>query len=196
MNKLLLATGIGAALFLSGCSQTTAFDFFSSDPYYEKAISNMQKVSLTHDQETKALLHAVYLNNVDPEVYKRDEWFYVAVHIIDDPERKGMKNLDYKLRMRKLDDSHQQQDAEKAPRYNRYVQFDLEEKKPVYTYSEAIKMIELEEHHSLRQTMPVRNQWNHFYLVRFQEDINASELTLSFENDQYGAAQLTFQKEK
>lgn len=196
MNKIFLTTGLSAALLFTGCTSKTAFDFFSSDPYYEKAVSNMQKVSLVKEQETKALLHAVYLNNVDPKTYHGDDYFYIAVHIIDDAEKRGLNNKEYSLRMLKIDVSNNKEDIKKAPQSNKYSRFNDQEKKPVYIYSEALELNELDENHKLRRTMPVRNQWNHFYLARYKEDVNASELRLSFENDQFGEAQLRFQKER
>lgn len=196
MNKFFVATGLSTALLLTGCSHKTAFDFFSSDSYYEKGVSNMQKVSLMEDLETKALLHAVYLNNVDPKTYHGDEYFYIAVHIIDDPDKKGLNNKGYRLRMSKLDESEKEEDLKKAPQSNKYSRFYVQEKTPVYIYSEALEINELDENHKLRRTMPVRNQWNHFYLARYKQDANASELTLSFENDQFGEARLKFQKER
>lgn len=102
MNKLFAISTLLTSFLFTGCSKTTAFDFFSTDVYYEKAISNMQKVSLMSNMETKAILHAVYLNNVDPDVYYDGEYFFVAVHIIEDPVekfKKGLNNPQYSLKM-------------------------------------------------------------------------------------------------
>ncbi len=199
MNKLLVLAALGSSLMLGGCSKTTAFDFFSSDTYYEKAVSNMQKVSLMRDMETKALLHAVYLNNVDPHIYSGDEYFYVAIHIIEDaydPKRHGLKNLDYRLRMVKKGKTQEDQDIVKMPGYNGEAKDeDTVSAKDNIMYMDPIEATELDEEHKLRRTMPIRQQWNHYYIVRFNE-VNASELTLSFENDQYGKVPLKFQKEK
>lgn len=198
MNKLLIASSFAASVLFTACSQTTAFDFFSSDTYYEKALSNMQKVSLMRDMETKALLHAVYLNNVDPHIYAGDEYFYVAMHIIEDaydPKKHGLKNLDYRLKMIQEVKTAEVDDRTKAPEY---VDSGIQEEKTVETsiiYLDPIEAVELDEDDKLRRTMPIRSQWNHYYLVRYKE-VNASTLTLSFENDQYGKAQLKFEKEK
>lgn len=196
MNKLLAMSALSAALLFTGCSQTTAFDFFSTDTYHEKAVSNMQKVSLMRDMETKALLHAVYLNNVDPELYSGDEYFYVAVHIIEDaydPKKHGLKNLDYRLKMLEMLKPEASDEITKSPEYNATAV--PEETAPVLTYVDPIEVTELDEDDKLRRTMPIRSQWNHYYLVRFKE-VNASTLRLSFENDRYGKAALSFRKEK
>lgn len=198
MNRLLIATTLGASIMFTACSQTNAFDFFSSDTYYEKAVSNMQKVSLMRDMETKALVYAVYLNNVDPHIYFGDEYFYVGMHIIEDaydPKKHGLKNLDYRLRMINEQKQTDQDDITKAPEYKDTATAIEESKGEEIVYVDPIEATELDEDHKLRRTMPIRNQWNHYYLVRYKE-VNASTLKLSFENDQYGKAQLTFQKEK
>jgi hypothetical protein len=198
MNRLFIATTLSASIIFTACSQTNAFDFFSSDTYYEKAVSNMQKVSLMRDMETKALVHAVYLNNVDPHIYFGDEYFYVAMHIIEDaydPKKHGLKNLDYRLRMINEHTEKAEDDITKMPEYKDTAVVQEEKKETEIAYFDPIEATELDEDHKLRRTMPIRNQWNHYYLVRYKE-VNASVLRLSFENDQYGKAQLTFQKEK
>ncbi len=204
MNKLFRVTLMSSVLFFTGCSHTTAFDFFTTDTYYEKAISNMQKASLMRDMETKALLHAVYLNNVDPDLYYGEEYFYVAVHIIEDaydPKKHGLKNLDYRLKMMVNAPKKVKDDTSKQPEFD-----SKEDKTPIDgegaakteespSYINAIEAIELDEDSKLRRTMPIRNPWNHFYLVKFREN-NASTINLSFENDQYGKVRLSFQKAK
>ncbi len=163
------------------------------------------------DMETKALLHAVYLNNVDPAVYNGDEYFYVAVHIIEDaydPKKHGLRNLDYNLRMEVDKSKNDIDDAAKQPEFDKdkVTPFSSKEdpsaSKPALgsekhniTHVDAIEITELDENDKLRRTMPVRNQWNHFYLVRFPAN-DSSQIRLIFENDRYGTAQLTFQKAK
>ncbi len=197
MNKFFALTALSATILFTGCVKTTAFDFFSSDTYYEKAVSNMQKVSLMRDMETKALLHAVYLNNVDPHIYSGDEYFYVAVHIIEDaydPKKHGLKNLDYKLKLIKEVTEEEPTEFVKTPDFEGGM-IDAEQvKKTTVVYMDPIEAIELDEDHKLRRTMPIRQQWNHFYIVRYNE-VNATELKLSFENDQYGKVQINFHKD-
>lgn len=198
MIKILYLAALSSILLFTGCAKTTAFDFFSSDTYYEKAVSNMQKASLMRDMETKALLHAVYLNNVDPHIYSGDEYFYIAIHIIEDaydPKKHGLKNLDYKLKLVTTAPVKDDESLIKAPGYDASANEDTETKKDITVFLDPIEATELDEDHKLRRTMPIRQEWNHFYIVRFNET-NSSKLKLSFENDQYGTVQLNFQKEK
>jgi len=176
MNKILAFTTLSAALLLSGCSKSTAFDFFATDVYYEKAVSNMQKASLMQAMETKALLHAVYLNNVDPDLYQDGEYFYVAVHIIEDaydPKKHGLRNLNYQLKL---------------------IEVSEDDKTKLVSF-EPIETIELDEDDKLRRTMPIQNQWNHYYRIKFKTT-ESKTIKLSFGNDRYGKIPLVFQKEK
>lgn len=184
MNKLLITSTLLVSILFSGCSKATAFDFFSTDAYYEKAISNMKKASLMKDKETKALLSVVYLNPVDPKTYNGCEYFYVAVHILDDnkdPKKRGLNNKDYKLTM-----------IEKTVSYE-YITNGAEKKKTTIVNLEPMEIKELAEVDKLLDSMPVRSKWNLFYLVKFKE-INAATLTLFFENDLYGKVQLKFRE--
>ena len=175
MNKILKRSLLCATLLFTGCSHSTAFDFFSVDSYYEKAVSNMKKASLMNALETKALLHAVYLNNVDPKTYNDGEYFFVSIYIIEDafdPKKHGLKNLDYRLQMLSSDVN--------------------QKSKKVYISPE--ELTELEEDHVLRRTMPIQTNWSHYYLIKFPIN-NDSQVKLSFENDRYGKVPLVFPKE-
>lgn len=175
MNKILKLSLLSATLFFTGCSHSTAFDFFSVDSYYEKAVSNMKKASMVSAMETKAILHAIYLNNVDPLKYKDGEYFFVSIYIIEDaydPKEHGLRNLDYTLKILANDPS--------------------QENKKIYVL--PAELTELEEDHVLRRTMPIQTNWNHYYLLKFETNEDA-QIKLSFENDRYGKVPLVFQKE-
>ena len=189
MNKFFTISTLVASLLFMGCSKTTAFDFFSTDVYYEKAVSNMQKVSLMSNMETKALLHAVYLNNVDPDVYYDGEYFFVAVHIIEDPvekSKRGLNNPEYSLTIQEKKVMQEKEffEAEDASAPKNGQSFN---------YVQATEVIELHDDHELRLSMPIRNQWNSYYIVKY-ESSSDSKLILSFESDRYGQALLTFLK--
>ncbi len=205
MNKLMILSLLVYALLLGACSKTTAFDFFSTDRYYERAVSNMQKATLMRDAETKAILHAVYLNKVDPELYQGDDYFYVAVHIMEDstdPLASGLFNPDYSLKVLSTQAFIEADDPLKQPEYDGKESdeevFESDEESPsmeVPAYVDALEVTELDRNDKLCRTMPVRNRWNHFYLLRFAAG-NSSVINLLFESDQYGKAALAFQKEQ
>ena len=98
MNKL---TFILILFLFSSC---TSFTNNSKRTYvYEKAISNFERASIVKDLENKAIISAVYLNNVLDD-YKQGENFFVGVYIDDDfksRDKYGLKNHFYKLRLNK-----------------------------------------------------------------------------------------------
>jgi len=191
MNNILALCALSFILLFSGCSRTTAFDFFSTDNYYEKAVSNMKKVSLMQDMETKAILHAIYLNNVDEELYNDGEYFYIAIHIINDSKDEntsGLHNPSYSL---KMVESIQQE----ISTIQSYKNEDVNTTKvKLITYSPLI-VEPIDTDDDMRSSMPIKNKWNKYYIVKF-EKITEQKIGLVFESDQYGSAPLTFLKEE
>jgi len=176
MNKIFLSTLLSSLLFITGCSKTTAFDFFSTDPYYEKSVSNMRTASLIKDGETKAILHAVYLNNIDEKEYHTQEYFFVSIHIIDDnheSKNKGLDNPDYALKMIEKVDIGTHNFLEARP----------------------ISIRRLKEDSKILRNMPVKNKWSYFYLVKFEE-VDQDVLTLLLKSKEYGESKITFAKKE
>ena len=176
MNKFLLSTLLASTLFISGCSKKTAFDFFSTDEYYEKALSNMRSGSLMKNNESKALIHAVYLNKVDPEVYHGNEYFFISLHVIDEVyslKDGGLKGSDYSLKIIEKIDIGNYSSLEVNP----------------------LEVKNIHENDPLKKHMPITNRWSYLYLVRF-EDISNDDLVLTLESERYGNIKLTFPKEE
>lgn len=191
MNKFLILSSLVSVFSFTACTKTTAFDFFSTDTYYEKAVSNMQKISLMKDMETKALLHAIYLNNIDEEVYNDGEYFYVAVHIINesnDSNKSGLNNPLYSLKMIETIETE-------TLDIQSYKAKDLNTTKIELISHSPLVIEPLDPDDDLRLSMPIKNQWNKYYIVKF-EKIKDEKLMLVFESDQYGSAPLTFLKEE
>jgi len=165
-------------LLLSGCSKATAFTYFSINPYYEKAVSNIQQMSLMKDQETKALIHVVYLNDIDPLVYNDGEYFYISLFMSEKTEdeiHKGLFNPKNKLMLRS-----------KRKSYSPI---------KVKAFALPLEIHKLDENNALRLSMPIHSVWNEYYLVKF-ETMKRKKIKLIFENDQFGKAQLAFVKEE
>lgn len=76
--RFLLALPLFAVLF-SACSKNTAFHYFTKlDSRHERAVSNLQNITLKEDNRTAALLNVIYLNPVDPDLYQNQHFFFVA----------------------------------------------------------------------------------------------------------------------
>ena len=155
---------ISIMVFISGCSRTTAFDFFKMDDNYERAVDNLQTGTIVKSFETKAILSTVYLNRVYPKKYSDGEYFFVSIYLREDIRlyfKAGINNKKYK--------------------------FTLNGEEPLLGE-------ELKSDDELRLSMPITNEWNRYYLVKFDTQ-NTKELKLILENDESDSVELTYQKE-
>jgi hypothetical protein len=156
---------VSVVFFISGCSRTTAFDFFKMDANYEKAVDNLQTGTIVRSFETEAILSTIYLNHVYPEKYNDGEYFFVAIYLRDDIRlyfKSGMNNKKYN--------------------------FTLNGEIP-------IEGSELKTDDELRLLMPISNEWNRYYLVKFPTQ-HTQELDLILENDEFHSVALTYQKDQ
>jgi hypothetical protein len=68
-------------LLFSACSRHSAFEYFTRlDSREERAVMNLQRVTLNENNRTTALISTIYLNPVDPGLYKSGEFFLVALY--------------------------------------------------------------------------------------------------------------------
>lgn len=157
---------IGGLLMFGGCAEKGAFDMFRMDTAHERAIEQMRSGTIIQSFETKAILSAVYLNPVYPGEYKDGEYFIAAVYF------EKSHNLETK-------------------------KWDIE--KHGYTLSlngeKPASMEEITEKDPRRALIPVRNNWNKYYIIRFAP-VQSSSLALKLENDQTGSVVLSYPKER
>ncbi len=152
-------------IFISGCSRTSAFDFFKMDDNYERAIDNLQTGTIVSSFETKAILSTIYLNRVYPEKYNDGEYFFVSIYLREDIRlyfKSGINNKKYKFTL---------------------------------NGNEPIEAKELETDDELRLSMPITNEWNRYYLVKFPKQ-DMSKLDLILENDEFDSVELIYQKDE
>jgi len=154
---------LSALLAFSGCSQKGAFDLFKMDEAHERAVEQTRTGTIVLSLETKAIMSSLYLNKIDPITYKDGEYFVVAVYFEHD---------DRMVKNRELES-------------NGY-SLTLNGKKA--TLIEA-----LEERDPRRALMPIQNNWNRFYFIRFDSSAENS-LVLQLENNQTGSVALNYQK--
>ncbi len=124
-------------LLFTGCSHTTAFDFFKMDSEHERAVENMQTGTIVRSFETEAILSTIYLNRVYPDKYKDGEHFFAALYSREDIRlyfKQGLNNNKYK--------------------------FTCNGETP-------IEARELKSDDELRRLMPITNEWNRYYYVKF-----------------------------
>jgi hypothetical protein len=151
-------------LLFSGCSKTTAFDFFKMDKNYEKAISNLQTGSIAKSFETEAILSSVYLNEVYPKEYNDGEYFFLALYLSDDKRmffKSDLRDPDYKLTLNGVN---------------------------------FIDGKELEKSDKLRSLMPINNEWNRYYLIKFETQ-DRNDLLLQLKNSEDDTIKLHYLKD-
>jgi hypothetical protein len=178
------------ALFtLSGCSDKGAFDLFKMDAAHERSVEQLRTGSIVLSLETKAIISALYLNPVYPDQYKDGESFIVAIYFENDirsVKKRDIKDIGYRLTLNEprvnLSDA------------NKSIKIDQKNIKPASHY-EPVIIEELGEKDLRRELIPVRNTWNRFYLVKYN-NFSEGVLSLALENNQTGKVVLNYQKGK
>ena len=154
---------LSALLAFSGCSQKGAFDLFKMDEAHERAVEQLRSGAIVQSLETKAIFSTVYLNPIYPDQYKDGEYFIGAVYFEKD-------NRD----IRKWD-------------LNTYgYTLTLNGKK-------ATVFEELNQSDTRRTLIPIQNNWNKYYFIRF-DSVAETSLALKLENNRTGSVVLDYQK--
>jgi len=154
-----------ALIGFSGCAQKGTFDLFKMDEAHERAVEQLRTGAIVQSFETKALTSVIYLNPIDPQRYEDGEYFVGAVYF--------EKVI---------------QDAKKWDLYTHGYTLTLNGKTPTL-------LEELKANDPRRALIPVQNNWNKYYFIRF-DSLPIGTLTLLLENNQTGKVALSYQKGK
>ncbi|HEX5709784.1 MAG TPA: hypothetical protein VFX68_00445 [Sulfuricurvum sp.] len=154
-----------ALLTLSGCAEKGAFDLFKMDDAHERSVEQLRTGGIVLSLETKALISALYLNPVYPETYHEGESFIAAIYFEND--NRSVKKRDF---------------AD--------IGYSL-----TLNGAQPVEIEELKENDLRRNLIPVRNNWNRYYLVRYKT-FSEGNLALRLENNQTGKVVLNYQKGK
>ena len=149
----------------NGCATKGTFDMFALDEPHQKAVEQLRSVAIVKSFETKALVHTVYLNPIYPDKYNDGEYFIGAVYF--ERDNRDVKKWDLNAHGYTLT---------------------LNGKK-------ATIIEELKESDQRRALIPVQNNWNKYYFIRFDLQPEGA-LMLLLENNQTGQAVLGYQKGK
>ena len=149
----------------SGCTTKGTFDMFTMDEPHQKAVEQLRSAAIVKSFGTKALVHTVYLNPIYPENYNDGEYFIGAVYF--ERDNRDVKKWDLNAHGYTLT---------------------LNGKK-------ATIIEELKESDPRRALIPVQNNWNKYYFIRFDLQPEGV-LKLLLENNQTGQVALSYQKGK
>ncbi len=154
-----------ALVSFSGCAQKGTFDMFKMDKAHERAVEQLRTGAIIESFETKALISAVYLNPIYPEQYSDGDYFVSALYF-----------------------EHDNRDLKKWDLPTRGYTLTLNGQK-------ATLIEELKEADPRRSLIPVQNNWNKYYFIRFNS-VSEGTLSLLLENNQTGRVVLSYQKGK
>ncbi|MDH5464343.1 MAG: hypothetical protein OEW60_01870, partial [Thiovulaceae bacterium] len=113
--------------------------YFNKDGYFERTMDNLRTGTMVQGLETKAIIHAIYLNRVDAKLYSDGEYFFIGTYIendFQDKDKRGLYNKAFTLKL------------------NNEI---------------ALVAEELSEDHILRKSMPLVSRWNRYYRVKFKQ---------------------------
>lgn len=154
-----------ALIGFSGCAQKGTFDLFKMDEAHERAVEQLRTGAIVQSLETKAIISAIYLNPIYPQTYNDGEYFVGAIYF--ERDNRDLKKLDL---------------------YEHGYSLTLNGQK-------ATRLEELKESDPRRSLIPVQNNWNKYYFIRF-DSIPVGPLTLLLENNQTGSVALSYPKGK
>lgn len=160
-----LSSAMIVVLGLSGCAQKGTFDLFKMDKAHKRSVEQLRTGTIMNSMETNALVSLMYLNPIYPETYNDGEYFVGAFYF---------KRSDRDIKKWNLAD--------------RGYTLKLNGK-------DSTSMEELKESDPRRMLIPIQNNWNQYYLIRFDPS-PVKTLTLLLENNQTGSVALSYQKEK
>lgn len=136
-------------IFFGGCSSKNAFDKFKMSREQELSISSLQSSKIVSKTGTvDGIFSAIYLNEVYPESFNGDEYFFIYIFTKDnkelyDPKKPTKTDLLLKLNS-------------KLP----------------------VKLQKLEKNNRFSNLVYIKSNWNMYYLAAFQKEEKLISLVL------------------
>ncbi len=151
--------------FISGCNKRVPFSQLNKDKIYELGIVNTRKGEISNLQKTKVVIIATYLNPINTDFINNAEDVFV-------------------IGVYTSNDSNSKKEGTNNPFYKLTLNGDatIDDIEKINENSKYLKMI------------PLVNRWAEYYIVKFPAK-KSKILSLTFENQEYGKAVLTFEKE-
>jgi len=153
-------------LIFTGCSSNNAFDLFKMNKDQERSVTSLQTTKiLTKDGYVSGIFSAIYLNEVYPDSFNDNEYFFVYIYLkkeeqMYDPKKLIKTNLNLKLNGKAV------VKLEKLPTKNKF-----------------------------SHLISTQSDWNTYYLVTFLTDKKRDlSLNLELESDQSSSAVLKYLK--
>ena len=153
------------SLLFLGCADKNAFVKFKMLPDQELSADSLQSSKIKLGENVVGIVSSIYLNDIYPKVYNTNEYFYVYLYLKD-----GSKMYDPNT----LDDIK--------------LTLKLNNKLPI-----KIKL--LDANNKFSHLASVRNDWNRYFLIAFEEE-KENSLSLVLESGQSSSDSLEYQKDE
>lgn len=151
-------------LFFTGCSHNNAFSKFKMTKEQELSISSLQSSKIKSGEKIDGVFSAIYLNEVYPDVFNQNEYFYIYLYLKNKEKMYNPNSLDETKLVVKLNG--------KTP----------------------IKVKELPKENQFSHLTSTKNEWNRYYIVAFKEsgkqlslvieNAKSSSATLNYKKDE------------
>lgn len=82
------------SLLFIGCVDKNAFSKFDMQPDQELSAMSLQESKIQMDKNIEGVVSAIYLNEVYPNIYTQNEYFYVYFYLKDKKEMHDTNSLD------------------------------------------------------------------------------------------------------
>jgi len=140
MKSILILTTL--ILIFSGCSHKNAFSNFEMTQKQELSASSLQNSKVKVGERVDGIFSAIYLNEVYPESFNQNEYFYIFYYLKENEKLEKPSSLNEAKLKLKLNGSL------------------------------PIKVRELERENQFSNLIEVQNRWTQYYLVSFAKQDN------------------------
>ncbi|WP_419764783.1 MAG: hypothetical protein ACNI28_00075 [Arcobacter sp.] len=169
MNKFLSIILFTFLLLLSGCSSYSITKYFDKDNFYLNALQYTKKADIVKDEEVAAIFTATYLNEVEEKYDDSYENFIVSVYVANN-KKSETPNITIDKQS--------------------YTQEELEDEK---NYEKSyIEMKEIEKESKLIESIPLKNPWAKYYLIKFDKSEDLENFLLRYRLNQDLKAEISF----
>lgn len=135
-------------LLLASCSHKNAYSEFIMDENQELSINALKRVKIVQDKKIIGAFNAIYLNEVYPDIYNGNEYFFVYMYL-KDMEQLSNPNTKNKDKLTIL-----------------------------LNDNEPMKVKKLQSNNKFYKISGSKNKWNTYYLVSFANEGNKLTLKL------------------
>jgi hypothetical protein len=105
MKSILILTTL--ILIFSGCSHKNAFSNFEMTQKQELGASSLQNSKVKAGERVDGIFSAIYLNEVYPELFNQNEYFYIFYYLKNEENSRVKLNGFLPLKIKKLERENQ-----------------------------------------------------------------------------------------